>query len=171
MLITLEELEDDPVRFDEAFPAGLIDYAGAGIRQVGPLHVEGIASAIEREIHIRGKLNTQVEMECARCLDQMTQPLKRDFDLFYSPIDASPESDELVVPKDELELGFYSGEGLLLEEVAKEQVLLSLPMRSVCREDCKGLCPTCGINRNRETCSCEDAVHDPRWAGLERHSK
>ena len=57
---------------------------------------------------------------------------------------------------------------LVLEDVAKEQVLLSLPMRAVCREDCKGLCPHCGINRNRETCDCQAAKVDPRWEALKK---
>jgi uncharacterized protein len=166
VLITLEALEDEPLRFDEVFAANQVDFAVPGLRQVAPLHVKGVASAIEREIHIRGDLTTQVEMECARCLDPVTRAVKRDFDLFYEPLDQGPEGDELVVPKGEEELGFYSGEGVVLEDVAKEQVLLSLPMRTVCREDCKGLCPTCGINRNRESCKCKDTGGDPRWAAL-----
>jgi len=167
VLITLEALEDGPLPFDEVFAASKIDFAVAGLRQTAPLHVQGTASAIEREIHIRGGLTTQVEMECARCLDPVVRAVKSDFDLFYQPLDESPEGNELVVPKGEEELGFYSGEGVVLEDVAKEQVLLSLPMRTVCREDCKGLCPTCGINRNRETCQCKPTGGDPRWAALQ----
>lgn len=166
MLITLEALEDEPLKFDEVFAADQFDFAVPSLRQVAPLHVQGVASAIEREIHIRGRLTTQVEMDCARCLEPVSQAVKRDFDLFYQPLDQSPDGDEQVVPKGEEELGFYSGEGVVLEDVAKEQVLLSLPMRAVCREDCKGLCPACGINRNRESCKCKDTGGDPRWAAL-----
>ena len=92
--------------------------------------------------------------------------MKRKFDLFYHPLDDCPQKDDLAVPRGEEELGFYSGPGLLLEDVAKEQVLLSLPMRSICRPDCKGLCPQCGVNRNREACSCSQPTGDPRWAAL-----
>lgn len=166
MFITLEALEDGPLQFDEVFAANEIDYAVEGLRQTAPLHIQGTASAIQREIHVRGDLSTMVESECARCLDLVSLPVKREFDLYYQPLVERPEAEELLVPKGEEELGFYSGEGLLLEDVAKEQVLLSLPMRAICREQCKGLCPTCGINRNRETCECKATDGDPRWAAL-----
>src|SRR5947199_407510 len=57
-------------------------------------------------------------------------------------------------------------EGLMLEDVLREQVLLSVPLKALCREDCKGLCPTCGKNRNTEPCSCPPALGDPRWSAL-----
>jgi uncharacterized protein len=168
VLITLEQLQDDPVRFDERFPAGQIDDAILGLRQAAGLRVTGIASLIEREIHIKGDLATELNLECARCLEPLTLPVKRKFDLFYVPLAEKPEEDEQAVPRGEEELGFYSGEALVLEDVAKEQVLLSLPMRAVCREDCKGLCPHCGINRNRESCDCQAAKVDPRWEALKK---
>ena len=121
---------------------------------------------LEREIHIQGNLETRLELDCARCLEQVVAPVKRKFDLFYHPLDECPDGNEQAVPRGEEELEFYSGPGLLLEDVVKEQVLLSLPMRSVCRPDCKGLCPQCGINRNRETCNCSAPTGDPRWAAL-----
>jgi uncharacterized protein len=168
VLITLEQLEDDPVTFDEKFPPGQVDDAVLGLKQVADLQVTGVASAIEREIHVVGNLSTEVQMECGRCLEPLVMAVKRKFDLFYVPMEERPEEDEQAVPRGEEELGFYDGEALVLEDVAKEQVLLSLPMRGVCREDCKGLCPHCGINRNRETCSCEEKIVDPRWEALKK---
>ncbi len=168
MFIAVEQLQEEPVRFEESFAPGQIEYATEGLRQVAALRVAGIASLLGAEIHIRGSLATQLELECARCLEPVAQTVKRDFDLYYRSLDESPKEDELAVPRGEEELGFYSGDGLLLEDVAKEQVLLSLPMRSVCRADCKGLCPHCGINRNRETCTCAEPAADPRWEALKR---
>jgi uncharacterized protein len=54
----------------------------------------------------------------------------------------------------------------LLEDVLREQVLLAVPLKAICREDCKGLCPQCGKNLNLETCSCDNAITDPRWGAL-----
>ena len=170
MFIALEQLQEEPVRFEESFAPDQMEYATEGLRQVAALQVKGIATLLEREIHIRGTLATQLELECARCLDPVVQRVKRDFDLYYRSLKDSPAQDELAVPRGEEELGFYSGEGLLLEDVAKEQVLLSLPMRSVCRADCKGLCPHCGINRNRETCTCAEPARDFRWEVLKKLS-
>ena len=69
-------------------------------------------------------------------------------------------------PHAEAEIGYYQGEGLLLEDVLREQVLLAVPLKVTCREDCKGLCPVCGKNRNTEPCSCAPLMGDPRWSPL-----
>jgi uncharacterized protein len=80
-------------------------------------------------------------------------------------VDARPE--EASICEAETEIGFYQGDGLLLEDVIKEQLLLAVPLRAICREDCKGLCPQCGRNRNLEPCNCSNQTQDPRWAALE----
>ncbi|HEY0564211.1 MAG TPA: DUF177 domain-containing protein, partial [Terriglobales bacterium] len=69
------------------------------------------------------------------------------------------------------EIGFYEGDAITLEDVLKEQVLLSLPEKRLCREDCKGLCPQCGHDRNSEQCQCETGFKDPRWAALDEIRK
>jgi uncharacterized protein len=66
----------------------------------------------------------------------------------------------------EAEISYYEGDGLLLEDVLREQVLLAVPLKAICREDCKGLCPHCGKNLNLAQCSCEEPVEDLRWSGL-----
>jgi uncharacterized protein len=66
----------------------------------------------------------------------------------------------------EAEIGYYQGDGLLLEDVLREQVLLALPLKVTCREDCKGLCGHCGQNLNEGQCSCSTAIEDPRWTAL-----
>ncbi len=168
MLIALEELAEHAVRFDEVFAPGHIDYATEGLRQAGSLKVRGTASLLDKDIHLRGHLGTEMEALCARCLEPVHEVVERDFDLFYHPLADCPRGEELVVPKGQEELGFYQGPGLLLEEVAKEQVLLALPMRSICRKDCRGLCPHCGRNLIRESCDCESRTADARWEGLSK---
>ncbi|MGC9159324.1 MAG: YceD family protein, partial [Terracidiphilus sp.] len=66
----------------------------------------------------------------------------------------------------EAEIGYYQGDSLALEDVLREQVLLSLPVRTLCKPDCKGLCPRCGENRNEKACHCDEATSDPRWEAL-----
>jgi len=73
---------------------------------------------------------------------------------------------EAAVTGTEAEISYYQGDGLLLEDALREQVLLSVPLRVLCREDCKGLCPTCGKNLNLERCSCANEVPDVRWTAL-----
>ena len=66
----------------------------------------------------------------------------------------------------EAEVGYYQGEGVLLEDVLREQVLLAAPLKAICREDCRGLCPHCGRNLNLEQCTCAEPIEDPRWEAL-----
>ncbi len=168
MFIAVQELQDHRVKFDESFPPGHVDYLTEGIQQVARLEVHGAASLLAGEIEIRGQVSTTMEMPCARCLDPVLQPVDREFDLAYRSIRTMARGDEFEVPRGEEELGFYHGDGLLLENVAKEQVLLSLPMKSVCRSDCRGLCPQCGCNLNHSSCGCASRKVDPRWERLRR---
>lgn len=67
-----------------------------------------------------------------------------------------------------IDIGFYEGDGLSLEETLREFILLSIPMQSLCKPDCAGLCPHCGANRNLTLCACEAKMEDPRWDALKK---
>ena len=92
--------------------------------------------------------------------------LTREFELLYRPLGADAGRDELSVTDAEAEIGYYQGDGILLEDVLREQVLLALPLKVTCREDCKGLCLHCGKNLNRGTVFLRDRMEDPRWTAL-----
>ena len=174
MLIELAELELHPVDFKEEFPPNAIDL-GADVRQVNDLTTHGRAQLVEehhgkrniiKDIRVDGELATRLELPCARCLEPVVQNVSRKFDLLYRPLGTDAGNEELSVTAAEAEISYYQGEGLLLEDVLREQVLLAVPLKAVCREDCKGICPTCGKNRNTERCSCAPPVGDPRWSAL-----
>jgi len=174
MLIEIQELELHPVDFREEFSPGVIDL-GEEVRQRAPLRTAGRADLVEehhgkhkvvQDIRLKGKLNTSLEVACARCLEPVVHEVARDFDLLYRPLGTDAGHEELSVTDAEAEIGYYQGGGLLLEDVLREQVLLAVPLKTVCREDCKGLCPHCGKNLNEGRCSCADPVEDPRWAAL-----
>jgi uncharacterized protein len=174
MLIELAELELHPIDFKEEFPPNAIDL-GIDARQVKPLRTQGRAQLVEehhgkrtiiKDIRVNGDLATTLELPCARCLDPVAQNVSRQFDLLYRPLGTDAGNEELSVTAAEAEISYYQGEGLLLEDVLREQVLLAVPLKVVCREDCKGLCAACGRNRNTEPCSCAPSVGDPRWSAL-----
>jgi uncharacterized protein len=106
-------------------------------------------------------------MRCARCIEPVLRDVSSSFDLLYRPQGTEVRPDEASISEAETEIGFYQGNGLLLEDVIKEQLLLAVPLRVVCQEECKGLCPQCGRNRNFESCHCSNQSSDPRWAALE----
>ena len=174
MLIEIQELETHPLDFREEFGPGAIDL-GADFRQRTPVHAEGRADLVEehhgkrkiiQDIRLRGHLDTSLEVSCARCLEPVVHEVKREFDLLYRPLGTDAGRDELSVTDAEAEISYYQGEGLLLEDVLREQILLAVPLKTVCREDCHGLCPHCGKNLNEGACSCAGQIRDPRWNAL-----
>jgi len=174
MFLDIKELELHPLDFEEEFQPDVIDLGSEG-RQRTPLKASGRAEVVEehhgkhqtiKDIRLRGRLSAGLDLQCARCLEPVKQDIQRDFELLYRPLGADAGRDELSVTDAEAEIGYYQGDGILLEDVLREQVLLALPLKTTCREDCKGLCPQCGKNLNQEKCSCTNAVEDPRWAAL-----
>ena len=174
MFLDIKELELHPIDFKEEFQPDVIDL-GDEVRQRSPLKTAGRAELVEehhgkhkiiKDIRLRGQLSAGFEMSCARCLDPVAQEVRRDFELLYRPLGVDAGRDELSVTDAEAEIGYYQGEGLLLEDVLREQVLLALPLKVTCREDCKGLCPHCGKNLNQDQCSCAVPLEDPRWSAL-----
>ena len=174
MFLDIKELELHPLDFEEEFQPDVIDLGGEA-RQRTPLKTSGRAEVVEehhgkhkviKDIRLRGRLSTGLELQCARCLEPVRQDVSREFELLYRPLGADAGRDELSVTAAEAEIGYYQGDGILLEDVLREQVLLALPLKITCREDCKGLCPHCGKNLNEEQCSCSVPMEDPRWAAL-----
>ena len=174
MFLDITELERHPLDFEEEFQPDVIDL-GDEARQRAPLKTAGRAELVEehhgkhkiiKDIRLRGRLSTFLELQCARCLEPVRQDVTRAFDLLYRPLGADAGRDELSVTDAEAEIGYYQGDGILLEDVLREQVLLALPLKVTCSEDCRGLCLHCGKNLNQEKCSCTVPMEDPRWAAL-----
>lgn len=174
MFISLQVLEQREISFREEFAPETLDL-DPDMRQSGPLRAQGRATLIEehhgqkgviQDIRVVGDLATSVETACARCLEPVTRDVERNYELLYRPQGIDAGREEISVTQAEAEIGYYRGEGLDLKDVLREQILLSVPMKVVCREDCKGLCPRCGQNLNQGDCSCPAAVGDVRWEAL-----
>jgi uncharacterized protein len=168
MFLDVKELAARKLRIRKSFAPGAVDYHTSDFRQSEPLEVRATAELIEGQIRITGDLHTRVELVCARCLEPVTEEVAREFDLFYKPIATMTKEEEERLKLDDTEIAFFKGDGLFLTDVLAEQVLLALPMKAICRSDCRGLCPQCGVNLNNEECRCEAHVGDPRMAPLAR---
>jgi uncharacterized protein len=129
------------------------------------------AREVVEDIRLVGSFATEIDALCARCLEPVHNAVSDKFDLLYRPLGVDARSEEVSISQAETEIGYYQGEGLLLEDVLKEQILLSLPVKQVCRPNCKGLCPQCGKNLNVESCDCSTSMPDPRWSALEEIRK
>lgn len=166
MFIGIKELERGKLTVREEFAPGTIDFRTREFRQVTPLSVQLSAELEGREIRIVGRLAMRLELTCARCLELVEQEMAPSFELIFRPLATITREEDLPVTPEEAEVGFYSGEGLFLADVVAEQVHLALPMKLVCTPECKGLCPQCGANLNRERCRCVTRAVDPRLAPL-----
>jgi uncharacterized protein len=175
MFITIRELELREVTFSQQFRPEAIDF-GPDVHQHTPLHTHGRAELVEErrghgqaleDIRLVGDFSTQLELRCARCLEPVMREVAGDFDLLYRPLGADAGIEERSIHGAEAEIGYYQGEGLLLEDVLREQVLLAVPLKAVCDEACKGLCPRCGKNLNFEACTCQPVL-DQRWNALDQ---
>ncbi len=174
MEFKVSELEREPIDFDLQFKPGAIDY-GEEADQSGPLTTSGRAEVIHEhrgprdivaDIRLKGQYSGNFEQPCARCVEPVEVPLAGEFDLIFRPIGADAGMPERSISAPETEIGYYQKDSLLLEDVLREQVLLALPVRTLCKPDCKGLCPRCGQNRNSQSCSCDEGPSDPRWEAL-----
>jgi len=172
VFFSIKELELKKVRFHTTFPPGEIRY-DEELRQRTPLEVEGEAELLPHtlgEIRIKGHLKVRMQADCDRCLEPAEFPIDSNFDLFYRPAERVDEEEEVEIDEGETEIAFYEGGGIELEDVLREYILLSMPMQRVCSEQCHGICPSCGQNRNVVNCGCEAKPVDDRWAALKNLS-
>ena len=122
----------------------------------GPGSLTGRLS-LERHGHdilVRGHLQGALLLNCSRCLTTFSYPVESDFDLLLAPASDQVTEAEEELSKADLDQDFYTGETVNLEGILREQVLLTLPLKPLCAEACKGICPRCGADLNLEPCQC-----------------
>ena len=108
-----------------------------------------------------------LELACGRCLEPFELGVKTPVDLLYLPQGENRGEGESEISEEDLSTAFYRDEQIDLDALVREQFQLALPMKPLCSEGCRGLCSKCGINLNRESCSCDTSWRDPRLAALQ----
>jgi DUF177 domain-containing protein len=169
----VRDLELRPARFDVELPPGSIEFLDPKLKQAEPLQSSGKVELVTGslgEIRVSGQVKVRMQAECDRCLEPAVFPLDSGFELYYRPVTEGYGEEKAIDPS-EAEMGFYEGDGLELNDVLREFVLLDLPMRKLCDENCKGICPVCGQNRNQKECRCRTTASDDRWAALKELRK
>jgi uncharacterized protein len=162
VLIEVTDLRLHPVKFD--LRLGAADLASVP-EVTGELTFKGEARLAGDGMRLTGHLHGDIAPACARCLEAIPMAVDKDLDLLYQPESVLGESAEVEIHAPDTDVGFFSDPGVDVAEVAREQVLLALPMQPLCRPDCRGLCPRCGTNLNSGTCSCPPPADD-RWSAL-----
>ena len=166
--VDLRDLGDQKVSFQGSFEPGAIDFSGDNFRQLGALNWTASAERAGGEVRIAGSLETTVESTCSRCLERAPYDVRKSFDLFFQQRDQLmfDEDQEIELSERDTRTAFFTGAQLAIGEILHEQVLLALPMKALCRVDCKGLCPVCGMNLNSGSCNCPKEQFSPHMDAL-----
>lgn len=144
----------------------------ADYRVIAPVSLGFTIHKDQDRFRLVGSVATTLELACSRCLEPFTLPVNATFDLRYLPQGAGQgaasagDGEEGEVQDDDVSVSFYGDDEIDLADLLREQFYLVLPMKPLCREDCQGLCPQCGVNRNVETCQCSPRWDDPRLSAL-----
>ena len=121
------------------------------------------------EVMVTGDLRAEIKLTCSRCLKEFNRNLTVPVNVVYHSIEELKDEAHLnEVRSEELDLDFYSGEELDLLDLMKEQVELNLPMKPLCDDACKGICPKCGTDLNVKSCTCSVKDIDPRFESLKK---
>lgn len=170
MRLELSHYRQPETDFARVFQPADIPGGGDDYRVAAPVDLRMVIHKDHDRFRLVGTVKTQLELVCSRCLEPFVLPVDREFDLRYLPSGASePEpddEDEAEVEDDDVAVTFYRDEQIDLNELLQEQFYLALPMKPLCSEACKGICPQCGTNRNTAPCDCTPQWEDPRMAGL-----
>jgi uncharacterized protein len=168
MNLSLRSLQDAHEHIEKRFEPSLFPAAeGESVRVVSPISVAfDIDRQEPRRYRLAGRVAGEIALTCSRCVEPFTLPVATDFDLRYVPGDENIGEGEREVQEDDLTTAFYADDQIDLGQLITEQLHLALPMKPLCSDGCKGLCPHCGTNLNTGSCSCSQSWEDPRLAAL-----
>ena len=150
----------------KTFRADEVDGDGEAYRVVAPVELAFDIHKDKSRFRLVGETRTTLELTCSRCAEPFRMPVDASFDLRYVPAAEMATEDDREVSEDDLETSSYRDDVIDLGELMREQFYLALPMKPLCAETCKGLCPQCGTNLNAGACGCVPAREDFRLAPL-----
>jgi uncharacterized protein len=170
MRIELVNLEHGKRDFAHVYQPAEVGSLDERVSVVEPVSVTGNVRIAGAEVFVNGHIETRAQVECDRCLQQVETPVKADFELQYIGGNEYASSDAAELTEDDMSVSVFDGKAIDVDEIVKEQILLAVPTRMLCRPDCKGLCPDCGVDKNTTRCACGVDEVDPRWAALKNLS-
>jgi uncharacterized protein len=167
MRIDLNRLHGQREHFDRRFEPSSFDPQDDEYRVVSPVELSmDIEKTGADAFRVTGRATARLGLDCGRCLDAFEIPVDTAFELRYIPASENTGDEEREVTEDDLTTAFYREGSLDVIDLLREQFQLALPMKPLCAEACRGLCPECGVNLNRTDCGCNPKWEDPRLAAL-----
>jgi len=164
--IELDNLEGTSGSFAHVYGSDELEFTDERVRLVDPPEISGRVIRKGSQAFLDGRFTTLAQVDCDRCLKSIDIPVRTEFNLQYVTAADYETMHAAALEESDLAVSVFDGEAIDVDEIVREQVLLTVPTRSLCREDCKGFCPTCGADQNLKECGCHSGDSDPRWAGL-----
>jgi uncharacterized protein len=168
MYIELSKLSSPEFLFDYEIPLDLEDDSA---KAIGDVLIKGMLRSGIAQVDIKGEVKADIEIECFRCLEPSDALIEAPFSISYIAEEFYTKEKESELHGDDLEIAIFDGEKIDISIIAREQVMLNIPMKAYCKEDCKGICPKCKANLNKSACNCENKDTDPRWSALKNFKK
>ena len=167
MIIRLQDLRQGPREYDVRLDPADLHLAAEGVAFPEPVAGRVRFQLFGERVRVTGHVKTRIETPCVRCLEPLVLPVDTEVRLRLLRVAPAPLEGETELTEDDLETVYVEGEELDTLQLVREQLQLNIPMRSLCKDSCLGLCPTCGVNRNSDPCECDQTEVDPRWEGLQ----
>jgi DUF177 domain-containing protein len=166
MRIELASLENGKRSFAHTYSPGELVLEDERVSIVEPASISGEIRQKGERLRVTGKVSGRVQLECDRCLKPIEVVVDSRFDVEYVTAEDYQAQQALELTEADLNLSVFDGECLEIDELVKEELLLAVPDHVICKEDCKGMCAVCGVDKNSIDCACETREVDPRWSGL-----
>ena len=165
MLLDVAKIREPHLRIDRTDESSVFG-TDEDYRILEPVRLVADLRKDHNKVRIAGRVDTTLELACSRCLEGFRVPVRAPFDLLFLPAASEPALPEQEIEDDDLGTSYYREGVIDLADVVREQLSLSLPMKPLCQEGCRGLCPECGTNLNSGACDCAPRWEDPRLAPL-----
>ena len=171
MLLNLSKIRTAHERYEKVYNPEAFATGDDSFTIVAPVALAFDIFKDKAQFRLVGRVQARLELPCDRCLELFTLPVDATFDLRYQPHAENTGEAEREIEEDDLSTAFYDNQTIDLGQLMREQFYLVLPMKPLCQEACRGLCPVCGTNLNRGACDCKPEWEDPRLAVLKQLKK
>ena len=168
--VVVSKIPDEGLTLSFQEDAVVLELSLSGARFIQPVAVDLLLTKAGDAVAVTGRLTLSVLFECVGCLREFLASFEIPVAAQYVPGSPSLVAGEHVMPVEEAENYYYRDDVIELDDLVREEVLLAMPYKPLCKPDCRGLCPQCGRDLNTETCQCAPPP-DPRLAALCQYLK
>ena len=165
MKIDIRQIEPEGSDFHFSETAEEMEISVIGVKFPSPIEVEFNATLTGDEIICQGEVFNEIEIECSRCLELFDMPIKARLQFVVQMIDIPPEKED-DEDDDDFEIIPKSQTYIDIAQRVRDAIMLNIDLKPLCSENCKGLCPMCGVNLNESECECTPDKSDERWDTL-----